>query len=315
MKILVLGGSGFIGKHLVPLLLAGGHDVSVLNRGNRTMEGTTQYIANRDDPASMQTALSKAPAFDVVIDTSGYTLAQSTIARELLGHKAAHWVHLSTAAVYASSDDDYLPNEDDEIGSIPDWGAYGTDKSAIDSHLLGDIGHAPTTILRPPYLYGPHNTGDRETFIWSRLLKKRPVIVPGNGERVVQFLHVADLARAITLVAEMTPESRIYNVTNAELLSFAEWVNILAYVSGLAGETVFELGLSGLHPRAYFPFRESACGVDGGRFMAETGWAPQFNARAGFAQTWAAQDKNALENRVIDTTAEDALLLKLKGAA
>ncbi|OWK21278.1 hypothetical protein AJ88_19460 [Mesorhizobium amorphae CCBAU 01583] len=71
---------------------------------------------------------------------------------------------------------------------------YGVEKAAADAFLIEKAEQLPVTIFRPPYLYGPGNDNDRESFIWARCLQRRPVVLPGNGETLIQFLHAGDLA-------------------------------------------------------------------------------------------------------------------------
>lgn len=302
--VLVLGGSGFIGRHLVPMLLAEGYQVSLLNRGSHRMPGTTQLLADRNDADSMRKALASTPCFDVVIDLSAYTSAQSRIARLFLSERTGHWIHLSTAAVYTKG-----TRECDPIGANPDWGQYGADKAEIDADFLGQTG---VTILRPPYIYGPYNSNDRETFIWSRLLRGRPIVVPGDGNRQVQFIYAPDLARAFVQFARAVPptETQIFNIAHPTLLSFNAWVQLLADIAGTPCDIVPELGQSGMNPRSYFPFRDAPCAVDTSAISAL--WTPLWDARAGFEATWRTQDTLFLKERPIDTENEEKCLKQAK---
>lgn len=84
-KILVIGGSGFVGKALIPTLKKLNFELTVLNRGTREIDGVSQIIADRDDPQSMS---GHADKFDVVIDTSGYTRQQVKTAFSVFGGDA-----------------------------------------------------------------------------------------------------------------------------------------------------------------------------------------------------------------------------------
>lgn len=111
-SILVIGGSGFVGKALIPTLLDAGHSVSVLNRGTHPVDGVTQLVANRDNDRDIA---QHAGAYDAVIDTSGYSRQQVERAFSVFGGSAGKWLHLSSAAVYRETPD-RLPNETDELG-------------------------------------------------------------------------------------------------------------------------------------------------------------------------------------------------------
>jgi nucleoside-diphosphate-sugar epimerase len=185
-QVLILGGSGFVGANLVPALLVMGHEVTVLNRGNIPIAGTRQLIANRENPQELQEAAKNAGGFDVTIDTSSYRRAHTIAATTAFASRTRHWIHLGTAAVYKEKEFGF-PNETDAIGGAAVWAQYGVEKADADQFLIHRLGGTPVTILRPPYLYGPRNSEDRETFVWARMLQNRPVIVPARAERRFSF--------------------------------------------------------------------------------------------------------------------------------
>ena len=136
-KVLVLGGSGSVGATLIPLLVSVGHNVTVLNRGTRLMSGAGQIVADRNDAASLAP---HAAAFDVVVDTSGYTGDQVEMAFAVFGGLTSKWIHLSSAAVYRETPD-ILPTEDTPTGGAQIWGDCGAAKSAdLAEHYLGVAG-------------------------------------------------------------------------------------------------------------------------------------------------------------------------------
>jgi len=311
MRVIVIGGSGFVGSALVPELLAHGCEVIVVNRGSRLVDHVENVVADRDDPAAMAEAARRLDAADAVIDTCGYTAAQVKIAWELLAGRVRRWVHLGSAAVYA--DAARRPaREDDAIGGAEAWAQYGRDKSAADAFLLAR--NAPgLCILRPPYLYGPCNDNDRETFVWKRLMRGRPVVLPSDGSTPLQFLHVADLARALYMAALTGFPQTVYNIAGGPSTTAEEWVRLLARLIGIPEERSFvRAGRAAgeLRARQYFAFRDHPCWVDDTRLRA-TGWAPSFTEEAGFRQTLGSLDPRELAEGAIDTHWEDVLLERL----
>ena len=311
MRVIVIGGSGFVGGALVPELLARGCEVAVINRGSRHVEHVENLVADRNDAAAMAGIARRIDAADAVIDTSCYTGGQAEIAWALLGRRVRRWVHLGSAAVYADTTQ-RPPREADPIGGADVWGQYGRDKSEADAFLLAQ--DAPgLCILRPPYLYGPGNDNDRETFVWSRLLRGRPVVLPSNGTTPLQFLHVADLGRALTRAALEGFPDRVYNIAGGPSVTAEEWVRLLARLVEVPEERAFVHAGSAagtLQPRQYFPFRDYPCQVDDERIRA-AGWSPSFDLESGFRQTLASIEVRELAQRAIETSCEDSILERL----
>lgn len=300
-----------MGPALVQELLERDYEVSVLNRGTRPIQGTRQLTADRNDADAVESAVASAGIFDAVVDLSCYNASQADIAWRSCAARTKRWIHLSTIAVYA--DLDRVPDETAPTGSAPVWGEYGVRKSEADDFLLSQTG-PPLTILRPPYLYGPGNHIDRETFIWKRALRWRPVLIPGDGEAIVQFLHVEDLARAFLAALDHSSDrTHVYNVAGDEQISLSAYVGRLAAICG-ANDPGIPVGHAAEgHPyRAYFPFDNHACHLDTSRIRQELQWKPHYNFEEGFRKTYALYDPETLRTYVLDLTVEDQILKRLK---
>src|SRR5258708_34814817 len=94
----------------------------------------------------------------------------------------------------------------------------------------------PAVTIRPPYIYGPGNPFYREAFFWDRLRDHRAIILPGDGRRLMQFVHVKDLVAACLKVLE-TPEAvgHAFNVANPRPLTQVEAVEAFAKAAGREG--------------------------------------------------------------------------------
>ncbi|MDD4616010.1 MAG: NAD-dependent epimerase/dehydratase family protein [Alphaproteobacteria bacterium] len=310
-NILLIGGSVFVGKTIAEYLLREGSQVTLLNRGTHPISGTRQLIADRNVPEEVQRAALGADAhYDAIIDTSAFNGEQTRIAWEALSSKTDHWLHLSSASVYSDANDN-LPNEQAAIGGADVWGSYGRDKSACDSFLQAQTSGPAVTIFRPPYIYGPGNNHDRETFIWSRALRGRPVLIPSGGKTQIQFVHAKDLAAAFVraLGRDFKHKVAVYNIGTSERFSLREWVSGLCAIAKAKdiGVCVGQ-NASKYSPRQYFPFRDFQCVVDVTRIGAELGWKPTFGFTLGFENTLAAYDLDFLKAKPIETAIEDEIL-------
>ncbi|HEX3685459.1 MAG TPA: NAD-dependent epimerase/dehydratase family protein [Bryobacteraceae bacterium] len=282
-NVLVIGGSGFVGSALIPALKAAGYDVSLLNRGNRLVPGTRQITVDRNDERSM---LRSSRKFDVVMDTSAYTGRQTEVAFRAFGPYTRLWIHLGSAAVYRETPG-RMPTEEDPIGGAAVFGQYGQDKSQAEDFLLRDLGTS-TLILRPPYLYGPGNDNDWETFVWSRVLRNVPVIMPGQGRAMLQFLHVADLAQLLcSFVAGPWERKAVYNVAEPTTITASAWVSALSDIAGKEAWTLLGGAYAAdFSARAYFPFRDYDCVVDTRKLFSHVDWQPRYGLLDGFRQTF-----------------------------
>jgi len=87
----------------------------------------------------------------------------------------------------------------------------------------------PAVTLRPPYIYGPENPIYREAFFWDRLRSGRPIILPGDGRRLMQFVYVKDLVRAaLRAMDEKAAVGHAFNVANARPVAQSDFVELLA---------------------------------------------------------------------------------------
>ena len=315
--ILIIGGSGFVGSALTEVLLGAGHMVTLLNRGNRPMPGCAQIIADRDSQTEMEEKCRSVTNYDVIIDTSAYYLRQTELAWVCLAHKTNHWIHLSSAAVYRERIP-FVPHpESDPNGGAEIWGRYGREKSAIDDFLAERSGDIPVTILRPPYIYGPQNSVDRETFVWSRSLHHLPIVIPGFGTAPIQFLHIDDLASAFISCIDQTPihPCNIYNVAADEIVKLRQWVDLLIPICGGDLSNVYETKekCDGYAVREYFPFRDHPCCLDPAKIKSELNWKAAYDIKTGFAQTYQTYSPEQLARyitKVSDTETTLAALLK-----
>ncbi len=223
MKVLLIGGSRFVGPFLIEKLLQGGHDITVFNRGRIQQEypkGVRFIKGDRNDSFQFK------ERFDVVIDTCAYSGADTRRAVEELAFD--FFVHFSTAAVYKKSEVFPL-TEKSSIGPWPLWGDYNRGKTECEEVLKkSGIRYAS---IRPVYILGPKNYCDREHFIYSRIKKSIPLILPGNGQALVQFVFADEVAGAIAFLAE-NKVAGAFNCAGSEIIAVKGLVEEMGKIVG-----------------------------------------------------------------------------------
>ncbi len=202
MKLLVLGGTVFLGRHVVDAALAAGCEVTLLNRGRRNVEfalPVEQLLGDRNG----ELGALKGRRFDAVVDCSGYTAAQLQHAADVLGGQVGHYVFVSTISVYAR----FAPGQAfDEMAPLtPSMDGYGGGKAraeeAITAALPGRV-----AIVRPGLIVGPYDPTGRFTYWPSRLARGGQVLAPGRPQRQVQCIDARDLAAwCVALALQRTP--------------------------------------------------------------------------------------------------------------
>lgn len=198
MHLLILGGTVFLGRHIVDAALARGHVVTMLNRGRHgpaLFPGVERLIGDRDGDMS---AL-RGRRFDAVIDCSGYTPAQVERACAALDTGSPPVVFVSSISAYAGFEPGKVYDESAALADGHE--GYGALKARAEEALARALPdrHA---IVRPGLITGPHDPTGRFTYWPERVARGGEVLAPGRPERPVQFIDARDLAAfCVTLAA------------------------------------------------------------------------------------------------------------------
>lgn len=246
MRSLVIGGTLFIGRALVRKLLAKGHEVAVLHRReSHDLGPDVEGLRGDRNDASTVAAAVAGRHFDYVFDnvfdwergTSGEQVEAT--ARVFAGTSLKRYVFVSSVAAYGVRDEATVTplTEDSPLAPDDHPDAYARWKAQSERALLRMYAQDgfPAVTLRPPFVYGPGNPFDRESFFWRRLQAGRPVIVPGQGERLMQFVHVEDFAECEVLAAENDAATgEAFNMADPSPVTQIEFVRMLARVAGCA---------------------------------------------------------------------------------
>ena len=195
MNILILGGTGFIGPHLVQHALDRGHRITLFNRGRTNTHlfpEVEKLVGDRNDDLS---AL-EGRRWDAVIDNSGYTPQQVRLSVDLLRNNCDQYLFTSTRAVYTDFTHDVM-DEDAPVGpkDLPEseWEGYGPNK-VLAERIVQDAFGARTLIARPPVIVGPGDRTDRFTYWVDRIDDGGDILVQGDPTDPIQFVDVRDLS-------------------------------------------------------------------------------------------------------------------------
>ena len=234
MKVLVIGGTLFIGRQLVEELVKGGHEVSILHRRPKHDFGrkVENVMADRNDADAVRQALSTR-RFEVIFDNvydweRGTTAEQVEAAVRAAGDRLQRYVFLSSVAAYG---DGLNHKESDPLASGYHPDAYVRNKATTERLLFRmHTQHGlPVVTFRPPFVYGPNNPFYREQFFWDRMRAGRPVIIPGDGHRLMQFVFVSDLVNAmVRAMVEPRAIGEAFNIGDPKPLTQVEVVERLA---------------------------------------------------------------------------------------
>ena len=317
MKALVLGGSRFIGLHLVRLLHDDGHQVTVLNRGQTEADlpdGVVRLIADRTDTEQVNAAL-KGSSYDVAFDISAYTTATLTPVVEALEGRVGRFVFCSTTSVYGPNDT--IPIEEDfPLHRGSDAGQYARDKIECEDLLVEAFKQRafPMTILRPPYVYGPDNyLKAREFSYFARLKQGRKIIIPGDGLTPFHPVHVDDLADAFALVPGKSQTlGQIYTICSPDAITANGYVRAIAEIMGVSADVV------NMEPRDYdaldqqiYPFEWAMSRIySADRARRDLGWSPKFHMRDGLEMTYRWWLNQGLDKEAWDFSNEDEAVVK-----
>ena len=167
LRVLILGGTGFIGPHFVEALKAGGHTVTLFNRGRRN-PGTASNVEVLIGDRNGQLDALRNRDWDTVIDNSGYVPRDVRASAELLADRVQHYVFISSISAYADFkspgiDEDYaLARLADPSTTEVTGESYGGLKVLCEEIVQRTYGER-ATIVRPTYIVGPGDTTDRFT--------------------------------------------------------------------------------------------------------------------------------------------------------
>ena len=289
MKLLLLGGTRFLGRHIVDAALARGHDVTLFTRGRTALpwpDRVTALVGDRDPTIAPGLASLEHGTWDAVIDTSGYVPRIAGASASLLGDRVARYVFVSSVSVYARTDRPGI-SEVDAVATLSDSSTedipahYGALKAACESTIARIFGTRATHV-RPGLIVGPFDSTDRfgywvARFVHPTLLGPRApyAIVPAPRERPIQLIDARDLARWLVDVVENDVAGTFNAVSPAGQWTFGDLVHALGECSAAPPAPAWvddaTLELHAVTPWTGLPLWLPASEPDAGGFMSVDG--------------------------------------------
>ena len=231
MKLLILGGTRFVGRHLVTAALVRGHEITLFNRGKHggmhpsaaLTNVETIYGDRNSDLAKLQ-----GRRWDAVVDTCGYLPRTVRASAEILSPLVDRYVFISSLSVYADASifgiDENAPvatltseqlktaNEIDSSGQVSavTYGKMYGGLKALCEQAAEEVLPNRVLIIRPGLIIGPYDYSDRFTYWVVRVARGGEVLAPGRPDRDLQLIDVRDLAEWTVRMIERK-ERGIYN--------------------------------------------------------------------------------------------------------
>ncbi len=209
MRVLVLGGTHFVGRHIVEALAAAGHSVTVLNRGKSPDElpASVERLRGDRDLGSSGLDAINGRTWDACVDVSGYLPRQVRPSAQKLRGSVGRYIYVSAVSVYGDPalgpvDETYprMPPASEDVTEINQQ-TYGPLKVACENIVQEAYGER-SALLRPQIVAGPHDPIDRFSYWVRRATQGGAMLAPGDGRDHLQFIDARDLARFTRIVCE-----------------------------------------------------------------------------------------------------------------
>ncbi len=247
MRVLLVGGGGFMGGRTASLMAGAGHEVTVLSRGRRPLPpGAQGLVTDRRDTAALAAALEHR-RFDFTVDFVAFDAGDVEGLLRVPYAALGRYVLVSSGSVYLVTqgsppvwreEDSDAPLMPEPAAGTPEHGewSYGTGKRRAEQALLAlRASHGVRgVILRPPVVQGE---GDPSLRLWAwieRMMDGGPVPIPGGGAARVRFLHAGDMADALLRLLEGgAPPGAVYNLAQPDVVTLRDFLERVARAAGL----------------------------------------------------------------------------------
>lgn len=319
-KILVMGGTRFIGIFLSRLLVEEGHQVTLFTRGKAPVtqplpgESDEAYNAfkskilhlkgDRKDYDFVRTSLA-AEGFDVVYDINGREAEEVEPILDALPN-LEQYIYCSSAGVYLKSD--LLPHR--EVDAVDPKSRH---KGKLETESLLESKGVNYTSIRPVYIYGPLNYNPVEEWFFHRLKAGRPIPIPNSGLQVTQLGHVKDLAKAfIKVLGNAKASKQVYNISGDRYVTFDGLARACAKAGGFPEPEIihynpkeFDFG-----KKKAFPFRDQHFFASVEKAKEELGIVPEYGLVEGLTDSYNLDFGRGTFRKEADFSTDDIILGK-----
>ena len=283
MKILLMGGTRFVGKSLVGKLLKLNYNIDIFTRGNNPHPDNTNLI--KGDRNNIESILKlKNKKYDLIYDISGRELNQTKLLIENLSDSFHRYIYVSSAGVY--KDDYELPLcENSPLDpNSRHKGKFETEAWLIDQKI-------PFTSFRPTYIYGPGNYNKIENWFFERLFHLKTIPIPGDGSIITQLGHVSDLSDVmIRCINFEKSKNNIYNCSGDKGITIKGLIYMCAEVCSLNENDItfktFDFHKLDPKSRKGFPLRLNHYQTKISKIKNDLDWEPKFNLLNGLKDSF-----------------------------
>jgi 2'-hydroxyisoflavone reductase len=242
MRLLVLGGTVFLGRHIVTAAQARGHELTLFNRGLSDpgpIAGIEQIHGDREHDL----ALLAGRRWDAVIDTSGYVPRVVTDSARALADAVDRYVFVSSISAYGTFPepglDESAPTAPDPVPATEDVLGHYAELKAACERVVEDVLPGRALVIRPGLIVGPFDPTERFTYWVRRLAAGGRVLAPRAPDQPVQLIDARDLAEWIVRMVE-AGATGVFNATGpAAPLTFGPMLERIAVATGSRAELVW----------------------------------------------------------------------------
>ncbi|GAA0997395.1 NAD-dependent epimerase/dehydratase family protein [Acrocarpospora macrocephala] len=244
MRILVIGGSVFLGRAIVADALRRGHQVTTFNRGvsSPDLSGVTAVHGNREVPADLD-RLVEGREWDAVIDVCGFTPAVVLDGvRRLNGH-VPHYTFISSISAFPGYPsviglDESAPRHECPPDADASFGEYGVLKAGCE-RAVEEFFEGKALVIEPGPILGPHENLDRLSWWLTRIERGGRVLAPGVPDLPMQVIDARDIAAFTLDQAERGATGRYFTTGEPGKITFGEWLGLCVAETGSDAELVW----------------------------------------------------------------------------